>query len=128
MNKVVLDASALLALVKQEPGAETVEKLLGSIMMSTVNMAEVVMILREYGISLDDIKDQILPLISIAVPFDTDHALLTADLRQQSKSKGLSLGDRACLALGLLKQVPIYTADKIWAELDIEKADIRLIR
>ena len=128
MIKAVLDASALLALVKNEPGVEIVEKLLGSILMSTVNISEVVATLRGYEISLENIKQQILPLISIAVPLDTELALLTADLRIQTKSKGLSLGDRACLALGILKQLPIYTADKIWADLNIEGTDIRLIR
>ena len=51
-----------------------------------------------------------------------------AFLQNSTKHKGLSIGDRACIALGIKMQLPIYTADKVWAELDIESAEIILIR
>lgn len=128
MNKVILDASALLALIKNETGADQVEKLLGSIVMSCVNVSEVATILFNNEMSIQDFKDSILPLISTIVPFNEEQALMTASLQKKTRSKGLSLGDRACIALGIHLQVPIYTADKIWADLALEHADIRLIR
>lgn len=128
MNKVILDASALLALVKEETGADQVEKILGSIVMSCVNVSEVATILFNKEMSIQDFKDSILPLISTIVPFNQEQALITASLQKKTKFKGLSLGDRACIALGIHLQAPIYTADKIWADLALEHADIRLIR
>ena len=128
MNKVILDASALLALIKNEPGADQVEKLLGLIVMSCVNVSEVATILFNNGMSIEDFKENILPLISTIISFNEEQAMMTASLQKKTKSKGLSLGDRACLALGIHLQVPIYTADKVWADLDLEGADIRLIR
>ena len=67
-------------------------------------------------------------IISSIIPFDLDQAAEVARLNKLVKHKGLSLGDRACLALGIKLQAPIYTADKVWSELDIDKADIKLIR
>jgi ribonuclease VapC len=128
VNKVILDASALLALVKNEPGTDKVEKLLGSIIMSCVNVSEVATVLFKVDMSLEDFKESILPLVSTILPFDEEQALMTASLQKKTKSKGLSLGDRACLALGITKQLPIYTDDRIWTELDLENVDIRLIR
>ena len=68
------------------------------------------------------------PFISSLVPFDEEQALKTADLKKITKSKGLSLGDRACLALGMTLKAPIYTADKIWKDLNLKDIEIRLIR
>ncbi len=128
MNKVILDASALLALIKNESGADKVEKLLGSMIMSCVNVSEVATILFKNDMSTEDFRESILPLISTILPFDEKQALITASLQKKTKSKGLSLGDRACIALGIHLQVPIYTADKIWTGLELDQADIRLIR
>lgn len=128
MNKVILDSSALLALIKGEKGAEKVEKLLGGIIMSTVNVSEVAAILAELSMTQDDCKFAIEPFLDSIIPFDTHQAYTAALLKNETKHKGLSLGDRACIALGITMELPIYTADKIWSELEIPSAQIHLIR
>ena len=128
MSKVVLDASALLALIKNETGGDIIERLLGNIVMSSVNISEVAAILLNSSMSLEECKDVIEPFVDSIIAFDSELSFITASLRQTTKHKGLSLGDRACIALGIKLQAPIYTADKIWAELNINKADIKLIR
>ena len=128
MTKVVLDASALIAYIRKEPGAENVLDLLPHAVMSSVNYAEVVTVLSRLTMTSDIIESILKNLIGHVMPFDQSQALITGVLQRQTKSKGLSLGDRACIALGIHLQAPIYTADKIWVDLALEDADIRLIR
>jgi ribonuclease VapC len=128
MNKIVLDASALLALVKNEPGSDKVESLLGRIVMSSVNVSETAAILLQSDMSVQEVQDCLLPLISEIVPFGEEQAFETAKLRKQTKSQGLSLGDRACIALGLKLKLAVYTADKIWQDLKLDGLEISLIR
>lgn len=128
MNKVILDSSALLALIKGENGADKVEKLMGRIVMSAVNVSEVAAILSELSMTEEDCRFAIDPFIESIIPFDTTQAYNAALLKQNTKHKGLSLGDRVCIALGILMDVPIYTADKAWGELSLPKAKIHLIR
>ena len=128
MNKVVLDASALLALVKNEPGSEKDEALLGRVVMSSVNVSETAAMLLQSQMSVQEVQDCLLPLISEIVPFDEEQAFETADLRKKTKAQGLSLGDRACIALGIKRKLPVYTADKLWQDLQWETLEINLIR
>ncbi|MBN9342750.1 MAG: type II toxin-antitoxin system VapC family toxin [Candidatus Paracaedimonas acanthamoebae] len=127
-NNVILDSSALLALLKNEPGSDIVESLLGNIIMSSINVTEVATVLLDSEMTLQECQDTVLPFISNIKPYDEVLAFLTADLRKQTKAYGLSLGDRACIALGQKMQLPIYTADKIWGELQLENVKIKLIR
>ena len=62
------------------------------------------------------------------ISFDIDQAVLAASLKKHTKQFGLSLGDRACIALGIIRKCPIYTADKAWSKLKIKGCDINLIR
>ena len=118
--KIVLDASALLAILNQEPGAEKLTpELLSAAIMSTVNLAEVHSKLVALGISPDDAWDAALSPIQEVVPFTPEHARLVGDLVRQTRSLGLSLGDRACLALGLALHAPVYAADKSWKKLKV---------
>ncbi len=128
MNKVVLDASALLALIKNETGGDIVENLLGSIVMSSVNISEVASILLDSSMALEECKDVIEPFIDSIISFDSELSFATASLKKLTKHKGLSLGDRACIALGIFLDLPVYTADKAWAELKIPNLKINLIR
>ncbi len=128
MNKVILDASALLALIKNESGADKVEPLLGLIVMSSVNVSETTAILLESEMSLKEAQDCLLPLISVMMPFDEEQAFQAAELKKKTKKQGLSLGDRACIALGIKMQLPVYTADRIWQELQLDTFEIKLIR
>lgn len=128
MSKVVLDASALLALIKNETGAKVIEGLLGNIIMSSVNVTEVAGILLDSDMSPDEAQEAIEPFIDSIVPFDLEHSMACATLKKVTKHLGLSLGDRACIALGIKLQLPIYTADRVWKELQLDGTDIKLIR
>jgi|SRR5277367_1605243 len=128
MTKIVLDASAVLALLNQEPGAEKLTPdLLRSATASTVNLAEVHSKLVSRGVPPDDAWEATLSPISEAVPFTSAHAKLAGDLVARTRTLGLSLGDRACLALGLALKAPIYTADRSWNKLRLG-ARIHVIR
>jgi len=120
MNRVVLDASALLAILNQEPGAERMTpELLSAAATSTVNLAEVHGKLVGRGLNADEAWEATLSPIRETVAFTSDHARLTGDLAVQTRALGLSLGDRACLALGLALKAPVYTADRSWKKLKI---------
>ena len=115
MNRIVLDASALLAILNQEPGAEKLTpELLSGATTSTVNLAEVHSKLVSRGLHPDDAWEAALSPIREVVPFTTEHARLSGDLVTKTRALGLSLGDRACLALGLALKAAVYTADRSW--------------
>ena len=117
MSEVVLDASALLALLNAETGSETVAEALPDSVVSAVNFAEVVGKLAEKGIPEEAIREAVMPLALKVQPFDSEQAWDTGLLRPITKARGLSLGDRACLALGKHLGVPVLTADKDWKAL-----------
>ncbi len=130
---VVLDASALLALLRGEAGEEVVaEALAGGAWISAVNWSEVLAKLAEVGIPTERALAELInrgvlgQALQIA-PFEEVAALLTAQLREPTRGRGLSLGDRACLALAQHKQRPALTADRSWRELEVG-VEIRLIR
>lgn len=127
MNKAVLDSSALLAFINQENGSEEVEKYLPNAIMSSVNIAEVAAILSLIDIPEDIIIGIINDLNIEIINFDENQALQSGFLRKQTKSAGLSLGDRACIGLSTIKKLTVVTADKVWAELGLPN-DIVLIR
>src|SRR5260370_25867221 len=128
MNKVVLDASALLAILNQESGAETLTPdVLSAASISTVNLAEVHGKLVGLGLRPDDAWEAALSPIREAVPFTSEHARVAADLVAQTRPLGLSLGDRPCLALGLSLKPPAYTADQSWKKVKFG-ARIHVIR
>lgn len=113
MNKCILDSSALLALFNSEKGWEKVEELLPLSIMSTVNVAEVVAELdKKLAVSSIHSKEMIIAAINKIVPLDFDQSIEVGRLRKETKNFGVSLGDRACIALGLTTGFTIYTADK----------------
>ncbi|MFK7602725.1 type II toxin-antitoxin system VapC family toxin [Deinococcus sp. SM5_A1] len=114
---VVLDASAVLAYLQAETGWERVETVLVGALMSTVNFSEVLAKVAERGGQPGAVDQQLRPQLEL-VPFSAGHALTAATLRPLTKHLGLSLGDRACLALGLERGVNVLTVDKAWAGLD----------
>jgi PIN domain nuclease of toxin-antitoxin system len=128
MNRVVLDASALLAILNQESGGETLTlELLSGAAISTVNLAEVHGKLVGRGLRPNDAWEAALSPIQEVVPFTAEHARVVGDLVAQTWPLGLSLGDRACLALGLALKAPVYTADKSRKKLKVG-ARIHVIR
>ena len=123
----MLDASALLALLNDEPGGEAVESALPHAAMSAVNLSEVVAKLIEGGMP-EEVVRPLLEGLSLDVhAFDADLAYATAVLRNSTRQLGLSLGDRACLALGLRLAAPVLTTDRAWADLDLE-IEVRTLR
>ncbi len=127
MDKYVLDASALLALLNRETGHELVADVVTYSTMSSINVSESLTSLQKYGIDIEKGFLMIKDLIAEIIPFDEDQAVNTALLDIQSKKLGLSLGDRACIALALNLKMPVLTADKAWLKLDTSIA-IKSIR
>jgi ribonuclease VapC len=128
MSRIVLDASALLAVLNQESGSEQLTaELLSEAAASTVNLAEVHSKLVVRGGSPEDSWETAIGLIREPVAFTAEQAKLAGDLVSQTQPFGLSLGDRACLALGISLNAPIYTADRSWKKLKVS-ARIHVIR
>ena len=127
MQHVILDASALIAVICGETGATIVERHLAHAIISAVNIAEVASYITSQGIEIKEAESMLADLALTVRDYTQEHAFLTAALRPKTKSKGLSLGDRACLALALSEKLPVLTADKTWAKLDIG-ARVQLIR
>jgi ribonuclease VapC len=127
-NKVVLDSSAMLALLQEEGGSEVVKPLISSAVMSSVNVSEVLTVLGRNGLNLDESLILIKDILHDIAMFAAEDASAAANLKVKLKQKGLSLGDCACIALGIKMALPIYTADKVWANLKLEGAEIILIR
>jgi ribonuclease VapC len=120
MNSLVLDASAILAIINQEPGADKLApELLANAICSTVNLAEVQAKLVGRGWPPDDAWEDAMSPIRAAVPFSEEHAKVAGSLVVLTRSLGLSLGDRACLALGMAMKAPVYTAEKAWSKLKL---------
>jgi PIN domain nuclease of toxin-antitoxin system len=107
----------VLALLLGEPGSERVKAVLPGALLSAVNMAEVVSKLCERGMPAAEARAAIEATGVWIVDFDIDQACLSGELRPMTRSAGLSLGDRACLALARLRQLSAMTADTPWREL-----------
>jgi ribonuclease VapC len=116
---IVLDSSALLAMLFLEPGCERVADLVPRSCMATVNLAEVLGRLARDGRDLDQMIDQLDQMGIAWIDFDRELAVATAALLLPTTPWGLSLGDRACLALAGLRTLPAVTADRAWARLDL---------
>ncbi len=126
MKPIILDASAVLALLNEEPGYQMVEDYLSESVISTVNLSEVIAVLTGIGMQDQEAQNIVSDLIKEKIPFDEEQAYVAASLRKQTKSYGLSLGDRACLALAKIKKLPVLTADKAWRK--ITEVEVILIR
>jgi PIN domain nuclease of toxin-antitoxin system len=127
MSSVVLDSSALLACLNQEAGSEAVVDLVAGALLSTVNLAETISVLVRQGAS----KDKALEILQLwdfqVVDFERVLAEETGALIARTRATGLSLGDRACLALAKVRSLPAVTADRSWSGIDVG-VQIQLIR
>lgn len=126
MSNVILDASAVLALLQDEPGGDLVLDSLPGALISSVNLSEVVAKLAELGMPKREIR-LALSLGLKVVPFDEALAYSAGSLRPATRSAGLSLGDRACLALAWSRSLPALTTDRAWQDLDVD-VEVRVIR
>lgn len=127
MASWVLDSSAVLACVRDEPGGRLVLGVLPDSIISAVNFCEVITKLLDQGIPEPGAFALASASSYAIVDFDFSLSQTAAGLRTATRSRGLSLGDRACLALGIREGLPVLTADRAWASLDIG-VEIRLIR
>jgi PIN domain nuclease of toxin-antitoxin system len=114
--QILLDSSAILALLYQEPGADRVDAERKHAAIGTVNWAEVATTLFEDGMQDDMVRNTLIGLNLTIVPFTDLMAYEAGRLRPLTRAIGLSLGDRACLATARVLDIPVLTADRIWLQ------------
>lgn len=119
-NKIVFDSSVLIMLFTKETGYEIVKQHIKHAIISSVNIAEVY----KYCIEVQNLTEEdCINLIKLSgikiIEFCEEQALITAKIIKKTKQYGLSLGDRACIALAMLKNCPVLTCDKIWGKVDV---------
>ncbi len=127
MSNIVLDASAMIAFLKDEVGSATVLAAMPDAVISSVNLAEVVTRLIDDGFAFEDVRTAIANTSIDTIGFDYEFAFGAGALREPTRAYGLSLGDRACLALAQRLGIPALTADRQWAHIDVG-VEVRLIR
>jgi ribonuclease VapC len=115
----VLDASAVLALIFVERGHQRVAELLDGAFLSTVNLSEVMAKLVKRGMPHYEFQRDIAVSSLTIVPFEPGDAYAAAELRRGTRRFGLSFGDRACFALAQRLRLPVLTAERAWAGLDL---------
>ena len=119
MSKYALDSSAILALLNEEPGKDRVKLVLRDSIVSSVNYCEVLTKLGDAGFTAAESIEIFRLLNLIVINFDRETARTAAQLRSKTKRQGLSLGDRSCLALAIVRNVKVITAERVWSKLKI---------
>ncbi len=127
MTKIVFDSSAILTLLKMESGHEIVSKNLEQAIVSSVNFCEVVSFLSKKTQKQDEMIKFLTETFDCIEDFNIEQAIIAGSFTSITKDYGLSLGDRACLALAKYKNIPVLTADKAWSKLNLG-IKIKLIR
>ncbi len=125
---VVFDASAVLALLRDEPGAEAVARHIGDGMISAVNFQEVVKELLRRGVPAD-VAIEMLDALRLDIrPHEREDAIAAAGLFHVVQQFGCGLGDRTCMALAIAQGLPALTADRVWAKIGAPRLKVQLIR
>jgi ribonuclease VapC len=127
MAESVVDASAVLALLRGERGADRVLSALPTAAISAANYAEVISKLIEKGLPLQVAVASAADLALEIAPLDVSSAVRAGTMHEVTRGRGISLGDRACLTLGEQLGLPVLTADRAWADLDLD-IEVVLIR
>ena len=127
---LVLDASAVLAWLKSEVGAERVERAFDTqeAIISNVNLAEVLSRVAHTGQDVNEVKELLKEVGLEFAPFTLPQAITCGELRPLTVHYGLSLGDRACLALGIEMQTKVLTADRQWGNINVQGVQIEFLR
>jgi PIN domain nuclease of toxin-antitoxin system len=120
-------SSAIIALIEKEPGAEAAEPYVVNALTLTVNFTEVVGYFSRRIESESALRSIVRPFTKNIVPYDAEMAFMAGHLVCKTRHLGLSLGDRACLALGITKKLPVFTADRLWAKLNLP-VEVQLLR
>jgi ribonuclease VapC len=119
VSRVVLDASAVLALLFKEPGAEKVIARGKDGVLSTVSYSETVARSLDRGVPLETVQHALAGMKLTLVPFDAEHALTAATFRPATRRLNISFADRACLATAALAHLPVLTGDRDWTACDL---------
>lgn len=129
MDEIVLDSSAIMAVLNEEPGTDTVLSTLDQAVaiINAVTLTEVVSKLADDGTDESAARSTMSDLRIRVVPFNEDQAYRAGMMRPVTRRYGLSLGDRACLALAQSAALPVLTADRMWADIPID-VEVHLIR
>ncbi len=127
MSDLVFDSSVVLAWLLRESGASAILALIPDSVLSSVNAAEAQSRLVRNGLDSKVAWEKVTASVREILPFDAAQAEVAGTLIMQTQAFGLSAGDRACLALGLARNCPVYTADRAWAQLQVG-VDVRLVR
>jgi PIN domain nuclease of toxin-antitoxin system len=122
-----VDSSAILALLLNEPGGERIESLVAGSLLCTLNLCEVHSRLLKLGVPKVLSWRQIIDLHCELCQFSPEHARVAAEMAALTRKSGLSLGDRACLALAMERKAKVYTADRLWKNLSLG-IEIEVIR
>jgi ribonuclease VapC len=126
--KIVLDASAVLAVIRGERGYDSLtRRILAKAVISSVNLAEVQSKLVKDGNDPEDAWHDAIAVVPAVEPLTAEQAKIAGTLIAQTGNRGLSLGDRCCLALAIDLNAPVYTSDQIWRDIKIG-VDIHIIR
>lgn len=128
MASVVFDASALIALLRDEPGAEIVARHIGDGLISAVNLQEVVKALLRRGISIDIAREMIDALHLEVRAHGREDAFAAASLHAVTERFGSGLGDRSCMALAIAEKLPALTADREWVRVEVPGLTVVLAR
>jgi ribonuclease VapC len=124
----VLDASALMALINNEPGAEFIEEYIEHACISSINFTEVLSKMLEQDVPAEAAQAVLDNFNLEVIAFEQKQILGTSLLRTQTKQYGLSLADRICLDLGKLLKLPIITTDQIWKKLKNQDFNVIVVR
>jgi len=124
---VVLDASALLAFLHDEPGGDEITPVLEDAWVSAVNWSEILQKSLQREVDIDGMQQAFTELGVRFEPFTAHQAEVAARLWSHTRGRGLSQADRACLALAIDRSLPVLTADRAWAALELE-VEIRVVR
>lgn len=128
MTSVVMDASAVLALVRDEPGADKVALQVGRAAISAVNLQEIIKELALSGLNVETVRELLDELRLDVRAHDVEAAYMAAGLHAQTKEFGRGLGDRSCLALAMQLGVPALTADREWKKVKVKGLKVEHIR
>jgi PIN domain nuclease of toxin-antitoxin system len=128
MASIVFDASAILALLRDEPGADVVAQYIGDGLISTVNFQEVIKGLLRREVPIDAALAMLDALHLDVRPHGRDDAIAAAKLYPATKEFGSGLGDRTCMALAIAEGLPVLTADREWAKIEIPGLTLSLAR
>lgn len=128
MASIVFDASAILALLRDEPGADVVAQYIGDGLISAVNFQEVIKGLLRREVPNDAALAMLDALHLDVRPHGRDDAVAAANLYPATKAFGSGLGDRTCMALAIAEGLPVLTADQEWARIEIPGLKLMLAR